>query len=114
MEERALEEYENHDMTKPQRLVDPPQVVNTYKRRLDWARQIIQDEEKYGAPDGTSKERKRPQTHSSYAALLCDIVDVDPSSYEEAVKKKEWKEVMIEEYRLIMENDIQDVVSRSE
>ena len=55
-----------------------------------------------------------PQAHSSYVALFYDIIDADPSSYEEASEKKEWKEAMIEEYQLIMENDVQDVVSRPE
>ena len=54
-----------------------------------------------------------PQTHSSYVALLCGIIDAYPSNYEEAYKKK-WKEAMIKEYQLIMENDVQDVVSRPE
>ena len=75
MEERALEEYENHDMTKPQIAVDPPQEANTHERRPSWARAIIQDEEKYGSLDETSKESKRPKTHSSYVALLCDIMN---------------------------------------
>ena len=52
-----------------------------------------------------------PQTHSSYVALLSDIIYTDPSSYEEAVEKK-WKEAMIEEYQLIMENDAYDAILR--
>ena len=66
-------------MTEPQRPVDPPQEANTHKRRPAWEREIIQDEEKYGAIGGTSKESKRPQIHSSYVALLRDIIDIDPS-----------------------------------
>ena len=46
---------------------------------------IIQDEEKY---DDTFKEIKRPQTHSSYVTLLGDIIDAEPSIYEEVAKKK--------------------------
>ena len=75
-------------MTEPHRLLDPPQEVNTHKRRLAWAREVIQEEEKYGALDRTSRECKRPPTHSSYVALLCDIIDADPSSYEEVANKK--------------------------
>ena len=85
-------------MTKPQRPVDPPQGANTHKRRPAWAREIIQDEEKYGVPDGTSRESKKPRTYSSYVALMRDIVDVEPSSYEEVAKKKKWKDAMIKEY----------------
>ena len=43
------------------------------------------DEEQY---DEDSKQRKRPQAHSSYVTLLSDIIDVEPSSYEEVAKKK--------------------------
>ena len=35
-----------------------------------------------------SKERKRPQRHSSYVTLLSNIIDAEPSSYEEVAKKK--------------------------
>jgi hypothetical protein len=47
----VLEEHvpENHDMTESQR----PAETITKKRRLAWAREIIQDVEKYGAPDGS-------------------------------------------------------------
>ena len=44
-------------------------------------------------------------------ALLSDIIDTDPSSCEEETEKK-WKETMIKEYQLIMENDVQDIVSK--
>ena len=84
----------------------------SYKRRPAWARELIQDVEKYGAPDGSLRETKRPRTYSSYVALLSDIIDVEPSSFEEAVEKKVWKDAMHEEYQLIMKNDIWDVVPR--
>jgi hypothetical protein len=62
-----------------------------------WAREIIQDAEKYGAPDGTFRERKKPKPYSSYVALLSDIIDAKPTCYEEVAEKKEWKDAMIEE-----------------
>ena len=52
------------------------------------------------------RERKRPKTYNSYVALLCDIIDKYPSKYEEATKKKEWKDAKIEEYESIMKNDV--------
>ena len=45
-------------------------------------------------------------------ALLSDIIDAKPSSFEEAVEKKVWKDVMHEEYQSIMKNDVWDVVPR--
>ena len=75
-------------MTEPQKLEDLPKQVISYKRRPTWARELIQDAEKYGTPDGSLRESKRPRTYSSYVALLSDIIDAEPSSFEEAVEKK--------------------------
>ena len=60
------------------------------------------------------KERKRTRSYSRYVALLCDIIDKEPSNYEGTIKKKEWKDSMIEEYQSIMKNDVLDVVTRLE
>ena len=60
------------------------------------------------------RERKRTRSYSSYVALLCDIIDKEPSNYEEELKNKEWKDDMIEEYYSIMKNDVWDVVLRPE
>jgi hypothetical protein len=86
--------------------------MNTKKRRPTLAREIIQDAEKYGAPDGSFRESKRPRPYSSYVALLSDIIDAELTCYEEAAEKKEWKDAMIEEYWSIVKNDIWDVVPR--
>ena len=60
------------------------------------------------------RERKRTRSYSNCVALLCDIIDKELSNYEEAVEKKECKDAMIEEYQLIMKNDVWDVVPRPE
>ena len=59
------------------------------------------------------RERKRTRSCSRYVALLCDIIDKEPSNYEEVAEKKEWKDAMIKEYQSIMKNDVWDVVPRS-
>jgi hypothetical protein len=79
--------------------MEEPQIpieTNTNKRIPTWACEIIQDVEKYGATDGYFRERKKPRPYSSYVALLCDIIDVNPTYYEEVVGKKVWKGSMIE------------------
>jgi hypothetical protein len=101
---------EDHDMEEPQIPADSSREMNTRKRRLSWAREIIQDVEKYGAPNGSFIERKRPQPYSRYVAFLSDIIDVEPTSYEEATKNKEWKDSMVEENQSIVKNDFWDVV----
>ena len=52
------------------------------------------------------RERKRPNPYNNYVALLCYIIDKEPSTYEEEAEKKEWKDIMIEEYQSIMKNDV--------
>ena len=112
MKEVIQEDHEDHDLTEPQRHVDPPCEKNSYKRRPTWAQEAIQDVKRYGAPDGTSRESKRPRPYSIYAALLCDIIDEEHSNYEEAAEKKAWKDAMIEEYQSIIKNDVWEVVLR--
>ena len=98
-------------MVEPQMLVDPPKEVS-HKRKPAWVREAIQDAEKYGAPEGSLRESKRPRTYSSYVALLLDIIDAEPSSFDEAVGKQVWKDAMHEEYQSIMKNDVWEVVPR--
>ena len=60
---------------------------------------MLQNAKRHGALKGIHRERKRPRSYSSYVSLLCDIINKEePSSYEEATEKKEWKDAMIEEY----------------
>ena len=86
----------DHDMTEPQMSVDPLKEVS-HKRKLAWARELIQDAERYGAPKGSLRESKRPRTYANYVALLSDIIDAEPSSFEEVVGKQVWKDAMHEE-----------------
>ena len=89
---------EDREIEEPQEPVDPPREKNSYKRKPPWVREAILGAERYGAPKGIHRERKRPRPYSSYVSLLCDVIDEEPSNYEEAAEKKEWKDAMIEEY----------------
>jgi hypothetical protein len=37
---------------------------------------------------------------------MTSLVKEKPSTFEEEIKKKEWKEAMMEEYQSIMKNDV--------
>ena len=76
------EAHEEHDMTEPQ---EPPVMETSRKRKPAWTREIIREVERYGAPEGSTRERKKPKTLSNYVALMCDLVDKEPTKYEEAV-----------------------------
>jgi hypothetical protein len=45
-------------------------------------------------------------------ALLSEIIDVDPTIYEEAAENQEWKDSIVEEYQSIVKNDVWYVVLR--
>ena len=45
-------------------------------------------------------------------ALVSQLVDSEPSSFQEATKHQEWRDAMVEEYSSIMQNDVWEVVPR--
>ena len=84
-----------HDMIESQ---EPPRMTISHKRNPSWARERIQDAEKYGAPEGTMRQSKKPKPFSSYMALMCDLIEKEPTCFEEAIQNKEWVDAMTEEY----------------
>ena len=49
----------------------------------------------------------------NYMSLI-NIIDSEPSTYEEATEQQVWKDAMVEEYQSIMKNDVWELVSRLE
>jgi hypothetical protein len=43
-------------------------------------------------------QRKTPKPLSSYMAFMCDLVEKEPTFFEEFIQKKEWMDAMIKEY----------------
>jgi hypothetical protein len=100
---------EDHDMIESQ---EPPRMTISHKRKPAWARELIQDAEKYGAPERTMRQSKKPKPFSSNMALMCDLVEKEPTCFEEFVQKKEWMDTMAEEYQSILKNDVWEVVPK--
>jgi hypothetical protein len=73
-------------------------ILGYHKRKPSWERELIQYAEKYGAPEGTMRQSKKPKPFSSYMALMCDLVEKEPTCFEEVVQKKEWMDALTEEY----------------
>ena len=94
-------------MLEPQ---EPPTMDISQKRKHAWVREIIQEAEKYGALEGSIRTSKRSNPFSNYVALMCELVDQEPTNYEEATQKKEWVEEITKEYQSIMKNDVWDIV----
>jgi hypothetical protein len=57
----------------------------SHKRKPTWARELIQDAEKYGALEGTMRQSKKPKTFSSYMVLMCDLIENEPTCFEESI-----------------------------
>jgi hypothetical protein len=100
---------EDHDIVEFQEL---PQMMILHKRKPAWARELIQYGEKYGVLKGTMRHVKRPKSFSSYMALMCDLLEKEPTCFEESIQKKEWEDAMTEEYQSIIKNDIWEIVPR--
>jgi hypothetical protein len=49
----------------------------------------------------------------NYMALVCNIIDFEPSNFQEATNQQVWQGAMVE-YTSIMKNDVWDVVPRLE
>jgi hypothetical protein len=60
----------------------------SHKRNPSWVREPIQDGEKYGAPKGTMRQVKKPKIFSSYMDLMCDLIEKEPTCFEESIQKK--------------------------
>jgi hypothetical protein len=58
------------------------------------------------------RQRKKPNPFSSYMALMCDLIEKEPTFFEEVIQKKEWVDAMTKEYRSIINNDVWEVVPR--
>jgi hypothetical protein len=80
------------------------------RKRPAWLRNTLQEVEGHAAPKGSFRERKSPHKFSSYVALMRNIIDSEPSTFEEVVENPEWKDAMMEEYQSIMKNDVWEVI----
>ena len=74
-------------MIQPQ---EHPTMNMSQKRKPNWVREVIQEEEKYGATEGSTRVSKRSKPFSSYVALMLYLVDQETTRYEESIQNKEW------------------------
>ena len=79
-------------MLEPQ---EPPTMDISRKRKPAWVREIIQEAERYGAPKGSTRTSKKSNPYSNYVALMCNLVDQEPTNFEEDAQNKQWVEEMM-------------------
>jgi hypothetical protein len=77
--------------------------------------QTLREAQEYvGAPRTFVRESRAPRRFSSYMDLMSELLEVEPSTFQEASQQQVWQDTMIEEYVSIMKNDIWEVGPRLE
>jgi hypothetical protein len=71
-------------------------------------------QEKVEAPQTSVRMSKTPQRFSNYMTLMSELIEVEPSSFQEASEQQVWRDAMLEEYSFIMKNDVWEVVPQPE
>jgi hypothetical protein len=69
-------------------------------------------EERLKVPEGKFRKSKRPKRFSSYAAYMTKLLDEEPTTFEEAVQKEQWKKDMTEDHQSIMKNEVWEIRPR--
>jgi hypothetical protein len=83
-------------------------------KRPTCARQTLQEASGHNAPQGTTRERKRPKIFSIYLSSMTHIINSNLSCHGEDLGEQVWKDAMTEEYQSILKNDVWDIVLRPE
>ena len=102
-----------HEEEGPSEPVQPVVIPETLKRP-NWFKSTLLDAEGPGATQGSFRESKRPKKYSGYAAYMTKLIEAEPSTFEEAVEHREWKDAMNEEYQSIMKNGVWEIIPRLE
>jgi hypothetical protein len=71
-------------------------------------------QEQVEAPQTSVRMSRESQRFSGYMALMSELIEAEPSSFQEASEQHVWRDAMMEEYSSIMKNDVWEVVPRPE
>lgn len=87
--------------------------ADSRNKRPKWLLETLKEAKATGAPSRVVRESRQPERFSSYIALVTDIIETEPSIYEEAASQQVWREAMVE-YSSIIKNDVWEIVPRPE
>jgi hypothetical protein len=69
-------------------------IVPKTKKCPTWLEATLQEDERLKSPSGTFRKRKNPKRFSNYETCMKKILNEEPTTFEEAYQKKQWKEAM--------------------
>jgi hypothetical protein len=96
------EENEQHEVV-PQK-IDP-------RPRPKWYMSTVTNSRQVAPPERSFRQSKPPQRFG-YMALMTELIDVKPSTYEQVAQHGVWQEAMMEEHASIMKNGVSEVMLR--
>jgi len=74
---------------------------------------LVQDaRENVRVPLNLLMQRRSHEMYTSYMALMAEVVEIEPSSFKEAIKQPVWVNVIFKEYESIVKNSVWEVVPR--
>ena len=72
---------------------------------------LVQEaQEQVQALNSSHKQGISPGKYTRYMVLMLELIDYEPSSFEEVVSQQEWVDTMVDEYDSVMNNDASQVV----
>jgi hypothetical protein len=84
-------------------------------RKPKWLQDTLKEAQGYvGNHRQVVRESKPPERFCSYLAMVSNIRESTPSTFEEATDRQVWRNAMMKEYNSIMKNDVWEVVRRPE
>jgi hypothetical protein len=82
-------------------------------RRPRWFEETLWNAQEHVEPPKTTfRESRPPQKFSTYMALMTNLIDSEPSIFEETTSQQVWRDAMVEEHNSIMRNDVWEIMSR--
>lgn len=83
------------------------------RKRNKEAGTLLQDvRENVEVPTSHLRQRRSPNQYTGYMDVISELVETQPSSFEEVVEKPVWVNAMVEEYDFIVRNNVWEVVPR--
>ena len=104
-------EESHHEEEGPCEPIQPVVIPET-RKIPNWLKSTLLDAEGHRAATGSFRESKKPKRYFGYTAYMTKLIEAEPSSFEEDVNNREWKDVMNEEYQSIMKNGVWEIVPR--
>jgi hypothetical protein len=77
------------------------------RRRPKWIERTLREaQEQVKAPQTSVKMSRAPQRFFGYIALMSELIEAEPSNFQEAYEQQVWRDAMMEEYTSIMKNNV--------